>query len=137
MKTQIKSSNVFKPILVMASMLVLGLVSPAVKAQDSTKPIVIKYLGTINEQPLFQVEFDNSNQENMYLTLKDGAGDILYSESFKSSKFSRKFLLNTPGNDNLRIRITSKNEDQSAAFRIDNKTQEIVDVTFSGNTRNR
>src|ERR1051326_6402037 len=59
--------------------------------KQSEPPLQIKYLGSLNEQPLFQVDFQNDNEEAYTFSIKDPEGNVLYTEKIKDKKFSKKF----------------------------------------------
>lgn len=116
--------------------LLLATVAP-VMAQDgirSTPPAVsINYIGTVDNQPIFQIEFDNKNEELFNLSIKDDQGIVLFNEKFKDKKFSKKFQLEKPTEDNVKLTFTiaADKEKQSQSFEINTNVRVIQDVVVT------
>lgn len=103
------------------------------KAEQLETPVEIKYIGKVDSQPVYQVDVDNLNEDEIYLTLRDENGSLLYSDTFKGKKFSKKFQFNVADADSMKITLglTSKNEKKSQVLQFNNviKTYEDVVVT--------
>src|SRR6476660_5320947 len=81
------------------------------KPGDETTPVSIRYIGNFNEQPMFQIEFDNQNQEFFNVSIRDEEGNVLFFEKSKDKKFSRRFQLAKDVN-NVKLTFTLKSESQ-------------------------
>jgi hypothetical protein len=105
-------------------------------AQDKDKPttaVEIKYIGTVNNQPVFQIEFDNRNKENYNVSIKDEDGNTLYFERFKDEKFSKKFQFERTGIDDMKLTFTlkSEKEKQSQSYEVNTSVRVIQDVVVT------
>src|ERR1700730_5804435 len=72
--------------------------APAVMANGSNPaiPVELKLVGSIKNQPLFQLNFTGNAEENEFtIIIRDDAGNSLYRENIKGEVFSKKFLVNT------------------------------------------
>ena len=100
-------------------------------AQESgnKENVEIKYLGAVGNNPIFQVEFDNLEEEELFITLKDSDGNMLYSEKFKEKKFSKKFQVERADED-LRVILTIANKKGkfSQQYQINRNTRIVQDV---------
>jgi len=120
----------------LASVLMLGIVT-SVKAQDSNKSnasvVEIKYLGSVDNQPVFQVEFDNLKQENVHVSITDENGTELFGGKFREKKFSKKFKFEKLDTDpfKLRFTLTSENEKLSQVFEVNTKVWTVQDVVIT------
>jgi hypothetical protein len=120
----------------LAAILMLGII-PAVSAQTSNKtnPAVvdIKYLGSVDNQPIFQVEFDNASQENIHVSITDEDGNVLYGEKFRDKKFSRKFKFEKSNSDpfKLKFTLTGDNAKLSQVFEVNTKVWTVQDVVIT------
>ncbi|MGZ5191894.1 MAG: hypothetical protein ACXWCZ_12860 [Flavisolibacter sp.] len=120
----------------LAAILMLGII-PAVKAQDSNKSnasaVEIKYLGSVENQPIFQVVFENSKQENVHVSITDENGIELYGEKFRDKRFSKKFKFEKLDTDpfKLRFTLTSDNEKSSQVFEVNTKVWTVQDVVVT------
>src|SRR5579875_2778570 len=78
----------------------------SVQAQDSksTLPSVsVTYAGAIGGQPVFEINFDNSNQRVFDLSIRDENGVVLYSQIVKDKNYSKKFELSDMDLNDLRL----------------------------------
>ena len=120
----------------LAAILMLGIL-PAVNAQDSNKAnasvVEIKYLGLVDNQPIFQVAFDNTKQENVHVSITDENGVELYGEKFREKRFSKKFRFEKLDTDpfKLRFTLTSDNERLSQVFEVNTKVWTVQDVVVT------
>jgi len=109
-----------------------------VNAADTTKenpalPVELKYAGTFKNQPLIQLNFTGSKDENVFnVNITDETGIVLYNADVKGEVFSKQFLLNTDdlGDTVLKFEITGKKSGKSVAYRVNKQTQitEQMDV---------
>lgn len=103
-------------------------------AQDKGKEdtVEIKYLGSVGDQPIFSVDFENATEEEVLVTMKDNEGNVLYYEKFKEKKFSKKFQLQRH-EDELKVTLTisSKKDRQVQQFQINRNTRIVEDVVVT------
>ena len=92
--------------------------------------VAVKYLGTVNDQPVLEIKFDNASGEAITVTLRDGDGLFLYAETFSGKQYAKKFLFDRVdlSEDNIRIelKLNNKNSREMQIFEI-SKTTELVD----------
>src|SRR3569833_1375151 len=82
-----------------ASLMAFSFVPAHAEDKKPSTAVSINYLGAVDNQPLFQIEFDNKNEEVYTVTIKDDQGDVLYVEKSKDKKFSKKFKYQGTGAD--------------------------------------
>jgi hypothetical protein len=51
----------------------------------------IKYIGTVQNKLVFQVDLQGTPDNAMFVSIKDDEGYVLFTEKIKNNKFSRKF----------------------------------------------
>ncbi len=103
-------------------------VAPA-QNYDLVKPEVVKYIGVVDNQFVFQLNYDNAAGEVFTVTVRDEVGNLLYSGKFSDKKFSKQFRMDKTelGNANLSFTLTTQNEKQSQVFKVAT-TSRVVDV---------
>ncbi|MEO7264567.1 MAG: hypothetical protein ABIW38_06615 [Ferruginibacter sp.] len=87
----------------------------------TTLPVELKLVGTIDDNPLLQLNFLGSNSENEFsISISDEEGIVLYSGKEKGEVISKKFLLKTEelGDAVLRFVITGKKSGQTAVYQV-------------------
>ncbi|HAO47255.1 MAG TPA: hypothetical protein PLZ45_08725 [Ferruginibacter sp.] len=96
-------------------------------------PVELKYAGNYNNQPLIQLNFNGTKEENLFrITVTDQAGVILYNGNVKGENFSKQFLLNTDdlGDAVLTFEITGAKSGKSVSYQVSRqkKTTEQMNV---------
>ena len=134
-----KTANNFNKIIrriatpaVFSTLFLVLLVTGDVQANDATKkePIEIKYIGSVNQNPVFQIDFENPEGEEVYLSLKDENGVLIYSDVVKDKKYSRKLQLNTGDINDLKmvLSLRSKKGVETQTFQINKNVRVIENV---------
>jgi hypothetical protein len=104
-----------KSILAMAFMASSLASSATGKIEDSLKiksdtPVEFKYVGKMDDQPLFQLNLNNADVNEYIITLRDENGTTIYDEKITGKDVSRKYMLNLNEIDASEIRIQVKNK---------------------------
>lgn len=121
----------------LTSVMAVSFLPSAVHAQDKEKPaptgVEIRYIGSVDEKPVFQIEFENNTEEVFNVSIKDEEGVVLYKERFKDKKFSRKFQFEKADMDHVKLTftLTGEKEKQSQAFEINTNVRVIQDVVIT------
>jgi len=105
-------------------------------ANDSTRvlPVELKYVGSINNQPLVQLTFAGNAEENEFtIVIRDEDGAALYKETIKGENFFKKFLLNNDeiGESTLRFEVISKRTNKSVVFEVSRESRYINEIAIS------
>jgi len=124
--------------LVKRSVLSLGLttvlLSGMSSAQSSATPEpLVKYIGTLDGQPIFRVQVDNQPGSVYHLTIKDDEGTVLYAEKIKDKQFSKSFKFDHANRDNVKLTFTlqgNKNT-QSKEFSVNTTTKVLDNVVVT------
>jgi len=102
--------------------------------RDSVVPVELKYVGTIQNQPLFQLNFaGNAAQNEFLINVTDVYGNSLYKENIKGEVFSKKFLLNTEeiGDETIRFEISCKKSGKSVTYEVNRQTRLLQDMVIN------
>ena len=101
-------------------------------ATDEKTPssIVVKMISAADETPVFQLDLNNKEAEEFYVTIKDNFGNTLYADKVKGSNISKKFKLNPEGmtDETIRIEVKSKKTNKSEVYTI-NRSSKYVSET--------
>lgn len=77
----------------------------------------LKYVGNMNEIPVYQLVLTNKTDESYWITVKDSKNNILYTEKVSGAQIVRNFhLLDLP------------TEDYTLTFEVNNSKGEKVDI---------
>lgn len=96
-------------------------------------PVKVTYVGRVDLQPVFQIDIDNIKGDNLYVSLKDEDGTLLYAYKFKDQKFSKKFLFDTYDVVSMKVTLslTSKNNKKPQVLQFGNVLTTIEDVVVT------
>ena len=93
-----KRNNIFAAFTVASVMLFASATAADTAYSDPNNalPVELMYAGRVNNQPLIQLTFAGSKEENLFgITVTDQSGVVLYSNNVRGENFSKQFLLNT------------------------------------------
>ena len=108
----------------------------ASKAPDSisTLPVELNYMGAVKNQPLFQLNFSGSEEDNEFnITIVDENGYVFYNENVKGYKFSKQFLFNAEDLENAKIHftVTGKKSGKTVTYNINRQTKVIEEINVT------
>ena len=104
------------------------------KIEDSLKsktesPVEFKYMGKMNNQPLFQLNLNNAEANEYIITLTDQTGAVIYDERVAGKDLSRKYMLNLDEIDASEVRFVIKNKkDNSVTNFTVKRNYSLIDV---------
>jgi len=125
-------SRLMKPAAL--ALLALSLLStvPAFAAGHDPKevPAEVKYVGTLNGKPTFQLNVNNPQGEEVALALRDENGTLIYADTIKDKSYTRKLQFDDFDADNLKVVLTlrTKKDVQKQTFEITRNTRTVEDV---------
>lgn len=105
-----------------------------VKNSNYFIPVELKFVGTIKNQPLFELRFaGNPDNDEFTIVIRDEFGNSLYRENIKGENFTKKFLLNTDeiGDDTLQFEIMSKKSKKSVVYEVNRNTRFVDEVVIN------
>lgn len=136
MKKQILSAvkkSIFS--LGFTSLVLVGLANTASASTTDTTPTpAVKYIGSLDGQPVFKVDLNNESAKVQYLTIKDDQGVVLYAEKIKSKQFSKSFKFENSDRDNVKLTFVVENEkgvQSSQEFKVNTNTRVYNDVVVT------
>ncbi|MCW3108198.1 MAG: hypothetical protein JWQ09_2704 [Segetibacter sp.] len=135
MKKQITSS-VLKSIFtsaILVSVLFMNSANAAEKNSGKATPYELKYVGKLQEHPIFQLDVENSLKEDVYIRLEDEVGNNLYADKFNEKNFSKKFQFDISDGISTKIKmiLISKNSRQTQVFEINNVQKLVENVVVT------
>ena len=121
--------------IAMSLFFVLSLNLTASATDEDKKPstIQLKMISNANEAPVFQLDLNNKEVEEFYVTIKDNFGNTLYSDKIKGSNISKKFKLNPEGmsDESIRVEVRSKKTNKSEVYTINRSSKYIQETVVN------
>ena len=95
--------------------------NPASAMDEKIDPpgVEIRYLGFVNKNPVFEITTNNPQADNFFITIRDEAGTVLFSEKLSGKSLSRKYRIDTEeeiGEGGLRFEVRSVNTKKTAVY---------------------
>ena len=123
----------YKNIVAIALVTAASFFFTTAKASDGIKivPVELRYVGTLQNQPLIQLDFVGTKAENEFsITIADQNGIVLYSDNVKGEKFSKQFLLDTDdlGDAVLSFSITGLKSGKTVTYKVSRKTTTVQEM---------
>ena len=94
----------------------------------------LKFIGNINNQPVFHLVLDNVAAQNFTVIIRDDRSNVLYRYSSNDgSSFNKKFQLNTEdiGDDAVRFEITTGKNSKPVVYEVNRSTKVIEEMLVS------
>ena len=108
--------------------------TPALAIEEKKAiPVELKFLGNINNQPVIQLNFTNTEVNEYTVIVRDSYGVVLYKDKVKGRNMTQKFILNTEdlGDGEVHFEITGKKSDKTAVYEVNTVSRLVEDVVVS------
>jgi hypothetical protein len=121
--------------IICALVLSFGLFS-SVHAQDNVTAndgqALIKYLGNVGDQLVFQVQVDNDSNDYCTIRIKDEAGNTFFIERFKEKNITKKFVIKKEDVGGFLTFVVKKSKnEQIESFQVDRNVRVIEDLVIT------
>lgn len=108
--------------------------SPLLANTNPTEPsaVEVKYLGTVQKNPVFEVNLTNEAGESFIVRVLDASGRVLYKEKLEGKNISRKYRIATEEeleSDSIRFEIRTVNSNKTEVYSVgvnENFTREMA-----------
>lgn len=94
----------------------------------------LKFAGRVENSPLFRLVLNNPTSADFLITVREGNGDLLFSEKLSGTAISRVYKLDT---DNLELitgttfEVTNKTTKRTTVYTIENLTTTVEHLTVA------
>ena len=93
----------------------------------------LKFIGNLENQPVFQLDLTNTEDDEITVTFRDQAGNVIYVNTFKGANISKKFLLKSEefGDTALNVSVRSKKNNSTEVYSINRNHTYVEETTVS------
>lgn len=90
----------------------------------------LRFIGNMENQPVFELTLNNTEEDEFIVTFRDETGNVLYSDKFKGANISQKFMLKSEdfGDTALNVTVKSKKNNTTDVYTI-NRSHTYVEET--------
>jgi hypothetical protein len=101
-----------------------------------TKPkagIDLKFIGNTDNQPVFQLSINNTEEDEYIVTFRDEQNNLIYTSKLKGATISKNFQLsNEDGTDGtLSVEVRSRKTNKSEVYKINRTTSYTEEVVVN------
>ncbi len=89
MKTKMNAAKMVTVALL--ALCTIGTSTTALAEKTPNEPIELKYMGKTQNQPVFQLNLNNPENSEYFISIKDENGNVLYSEKVKGENVTRNY----------------------------------------------
>ena len=95
-------------------------------------PAELKYLGSFDNQPQFQLSLNNTEIDEFAITIRNRNGQVIFKEKIKGASISRKYQMNTEELDSngITFEVVSKNTKSRVAYTVSETARLVQDVSI-------
>ncbi len=130
MKTTFHATTAKLTLAILLFVSAAGLQAQTANPAPAERTPQVRYLGTQQDDILFEVSYDNPAASRFTVMVTDKEGNTLFQEAFTEKKFGRKFKFASPENSKLTFTIRSgKEADFVQSFVVKTEFTEDVVVT--------
>jgi hypothetical protein len=129
MKTKIRN---YGTIALALAFSFIATVSWATDGRNDTPAVSLKYLGVVQNQPMFQLDLNSTEETEFYVSIKDQYGQVFYTEKIKAKNFTRNFRLDTESFEDtvLKVEVRDGNK-KPEVFTINRNTRYYEETSIS------
>jgi len=135
MKQAIKTTRMIT--MGLFTLCIMGLSQATFAGVKTGNPVELNYIGKIKNHPVFQLNLNNNEEEEYFISIEDENYNVLYSEKVKGVNLSRKYQLdideadlNDPG-FGVRVEVTSAKTHRTEVYKISSKTSVISNIVVA------
>ncbi|MEO6313692.1 MAG: hypothetical protein ABIU63_02510 [Chitinophagaceae bacterium] len=102
-----------------------------VMANEDLKPksgIDLKFIGNVEDKPVFQLNVNNTEDDEYIVTFRDQQNNVLYSGKLKGINITKNFQLSSEESTEspMSVEVKSKKTNKSEVYKI-NRTRSFTD----------
>lgn len=108
---------------------IMSLSSNVFAGPKTDTPVEIKFIGNIKSQPVFQLNLNNEETAEYYITIKNKADEIIYTEKVRGANLARKYQVAIDHEElnymdfGLTFEVTSAKSNKTKVYKISSKPQ--------------
>jgi hypothetical protein len=90
----------------------------------------LKFIGNLENQPVFQLSLNGTEDDEYSISFRDDSGNVLYSDKVKGANITKKFMLKADelGDATLHVVVKSKKTGKTEVYSI-NRSHSYVEET--------
>lgn len=129
MKTKIRN---FGTIALAVAFSFVATVSWATDGKNDTPAVSLKYIGLVQNQPMFQLDLSSVEETHFYVSIKDQFGQVIYNEKITAKNFTRNYRLDTENLEDAILKVEVRDgNNKPQVFTINRNTRFYEETSIS------
>jgi hypothetical protein len=129
MKTKIRN---YGTIALALAFSFIATVSWAIDGTKDTPVVALKYIGLVQNQPMFQLDLNSAEETDFYVSIKDQYGQVIYNEKITAKNFTRNYRLDTENLDDAILKVEVRDGNKKPyVFTINRNTRYYEETSIS------
>ena len=99
----------------------------------SENPAELKYIGSVNQQPQFQLDLNNTESDEFQIVIRNKNSEVIFKERVKGANISRKYRLNLDEYNftGVTFEVVSKTTKSRVAYTVNETSRLVQDVSIT------
>jgi len=134
MKTVMNNFKMMVITMTAVFMLSFNFVTLAGKDSTDNSNEAFQFVGKVENLPVFRLVLNSDNNANYQVTVKEGNGEVIFTEKLKGANISRMYKLDTDNTDLISgttFEVTNKTTNQTTIYKIKNLTSTVDNLTIA------
>ena len=129
MKSKIKN---YGTIALFVAFSLMATVSWANDGGNDTPAVSLKYIGLVQNQPMFQLDLNSVEETDFYISIKDQNGQVIYNEKITAKNFTRNYRLDIENLDDAILKVEVRDgNNKPQVFTINRNTRYYEETSIS------
>ena len=96
-------------------------------------PAELRYLGSRENQPQFQLILANNTSDEFVVTIRNKSNEVIHKEKIKGANFSRKYQLNLDDADatGVTFEVVSRTTKSRVSYTVNSTSRLVQDVSIT------
>lgn len=115
----------------------IGLSNAAFAGNTSNSPAELKFVGKVNDRPVFELNLNNTEAGEYFINIKDENHNVLYSEKVNGANLSRRYQLDVNQSDlespgfGVSVEVTSAKTHKKQVYKISTQTKVTENIVVA------
>ena len=129
MKTKIRN---YGTIALALAFSFIATVSWATDGTKDTPVVALKYIGLVQNQPMFQLDLNSVEETDFYISIKDQNGQVIYNEKITAKNFTRNSRNEIENLDDAILKVEVRDgNNKPQVFTINRNTRYYEETSIS------
>lgn len=115
------------------ALFIIGFTNPSFSQNKSENPIEFRIIGNVDENPVFKLAANNTEEGEFLIKIKDANNNLLFSENLKGKNIWRKYRIDIFDEDltssfNVRFEVTNLKSNETFVYNAIRKSRVVDDI---------